>query len=211
MQEFFDGLVAKGPLYLAGQILGFFLIAWTFLIYIQKNRNRILIFKLAGDAMSIVQYVLCGAYSGAGVNVVMCLREIVFLNRGKRKWADFKGWVVIFVVFIFVMTFVTNGQVLFSAIWWASLLPAIGSSIAVVGLYSKKASLTRLLSLIGICFWLVYVIIMENWIQVVSNLISIVSIAIGLVGDYVRAKKEKARLLEVEGCPSERESTEGRN
>lgn len=196
MKEFFDGLIAKGPLYLAGQILGFFLIAWAFLIYVQKNRNRILVFKLIGDALSIVQYVLCGAYSGAGVNSVMCLREIVFLNREKHKWANFKGWVVIFVLFIFIMTFVTNGQEPFSPIWWASTLPAIGSSIAVVGLYSKKASLTRILSLVGICFWLVYVIIMENWIQVVSNVISIISIIIGLFGDYFRAKK--ARLLDPE-------------
>lgn len=191
MQTFWSSVVAKGPAFVAGQLLGFFIILWSLLIYVQRERNRILAFKLAQDVMSVLQFVLCGAYTGAGVNTVMCLREIVFLHRGKRKWADHRAWLYIFIAFICLSTFLTSDQTPFTLLWYIGALPALGSSIAVVGLYNRSAHVARLCSLVGICLWLVYVLLMENWIQVVSNVISILSILVGLIGDARRRRAEK--------------------
>ncbi len=191
MLEFFKGIADKGTPYLIGQIIGLVAIAWSLLIYTQKSRDRILIFKFICDAMSVAQFILCGAYTGAGLNAVMCGREAVFFNRGKHKWADSILWLFAFSALIFAMPFITCKEPVFSFLWVINVLPAIGSCLAVIGLYNKKAYVTRLFSLIGMSLWLTYVIIIENPVSILSNAISIVSILIGLGGDAVRALRQR--------------------
>lgn len=192
MRAFFESIAAKGPLFCAGQILGIFIIAWSFLIYLQRDRNRILIFKFCGDMFSVVQYALCSAPAGAVLNVIMGCREIIFFHRGKRRWANSIAWLFVFMALIFLSPFVTSKEPVFSALWLLNLLPACGSVLGVIGLYAKNPTLTRLLSLGGIICWLIYVTLLQNWIQIVSNVISICSILVGLLGDYIRYRKKKA-------------------
>ncbi len=205
MKEFFASVAAKGPAFVVGQIVGVLIILWSFFIYIQKEHDRILVCKLVSDVLSVLQLILCGAYSGAGVNVVMCAREIVFLNRGKHRWADSRWWLYLFIAFIMVVPFVTGGQKPFSPMWFINALPAFGSGIAVIGLYSKNAHVTRLLSLAGISLWLIYVTVLQNWIQIVSNGVSICSILVGLLGDRIRHKKKNTEYKDAWGDCAEKQ------
>ena len=146
MKTFFDKIAANGPLYTAGQIIGLALIIWDFFIYVQKSHEKILIFKCAGDLMSVVQFAFCGAYTGAALNVVMAFREIIFLNKTKHKWASGKIWLYIFIALIFLSPFVTSKEPILSALWLLNVLPAFGSSLAVVGLYNENTLITKTLS-----------------------------------------------------------------
>ena len=146
MKTFFDKIAANGPLYTAGQIIGLALIIWNFFIYVQKSHEKILIFKCAGDLMSVVQFAFCGAYTGAALNVVMAFREIIFLNKTKHKWASGKIWLYIFIALIFLSPFVTSKEPILSALWLLNVLPAFGSSLAVVGLYNENTLITKTLS-----------------------------------------------------------------
>ena len=203
MKEFFDGIVARGPLYVTGQVVGVFVILWSIIVYTRRKRDSILVCKLISDAASIVQYLLCGAYTGAALNVVMCGREVVFFNRCKHKWACGRWWLWIFVIVISLMPFVTATQPIFSSFWFVNVLPALGSALAVVGLYNKSPKVTRLYSLVGLCLWLAYVVLVQNWISVVGNVISIVSVIVGLVGDFVENQRNPDNVVKkpvVEQC-----------
>ena len=193
MKTFFDKIAANGPLYTAGQIIGLALIIWNFFIYVQKSHEKILIFKCAGDLMSVVQFAFCGAYTGAALNVVMAFREIIFLNKTKHKWASGKIWLYIFIVLIFLSPFVTSKEPIWSALWLLNVLPAFGSSLAVVGLYNENTLITKTLSGIGIACWLVYVTLLKNYIQIVGNIITLSSICIGIISEILRRKKAIAR------------------
>lgn len=189
MKTFFDKIAANGPLYTAGQIIGLALIIWNFFIYVQKSHEKILIFKCAGDLMSVVQFAFCRAYTGAALNVVMAFREIIFLNKTKHKWASGKIWLYIFIVLIFLSPFVTSKEPIWSALWLLNVLPAFGSSLAVVGLYNENTLITKTLSGIGIACWLVYVTLLKNYIQIVGNIITLSSICIGIISEILRRKK----------------------
>ena len=189
MKNFFEKIAANGPLYTAGQIIGLALIIWNFFIYVQKSHEKILIFKCAGDLMSVVQFAFCGAYTGAALNVVMAFREIIFLNKTKHKWASGKIWLYVFIVLIFLSPFVTSKEPILSALWLLNVLPAFGSSLAVIGLYNEKTLITKMLSGIGIACWLVYVILLKNYIQIVGNVITLSSICIGITSELIRRKK----------------------
>lgn len=189
MAEFWNNMVAKGPFYLAGQAIGLVAIALAFAIYTQKDRDKLVIMKLVADALNVLQNAFSGTYAGAATSVVMCLRDFVFIYRGKKKWAEHIVWLFVFEIFIFVSPFITTKEVPFSFLWYINILPALGSGVATVGLYNKKAVIARLLSMIGIILILIYVIVLQNYIQIVSNTISIVASVIGLLGDYGRKKK----------------------
>ncbi len=192
MEEYFRAIADRGVPYVAGQVLGIVVILWSILVYTRKNSDKILIFKLVSDALSIFQYLLCGNYTGSGLNVVMCMREIVFYNRKRRKWASGKAWLYIFIVLIAAMPFLTSKAEIFSVLWFANIFPALGSGLAVIGLYDKNAMKTRIFSLIGVALWLVYVIIVENYISILANIISLIAIIVGLIGDIVRRKNADA-------------------
>lgn len=192
MAEYFKAIADKGGAYVAGQILGVIVILWSILVYTRKDSDKILIFKFVSDVLSIFQFLLCGNYTGSGLNVVMCMREVVFYNRKRHKWASGKFWLYIFIVLIAAMPFVTSKEEVLSAMWFANIFPALGSGLAVIGLYDKNAMKTRIFSLIGVALWLVYVIMVENYISILSNAISLIAIIIGLIGDIVRRKETNA-------------------
>lgn len=189
MKDFLEKIISQGYFYTAGQILGFVIIIWNFFIYTQKSHKKILIFKCVGDVMSFVQFALCGAYTGAALNIVMALREIVFLNKTKHKWAEGKIWLYIFIVLIFSAPFVTSKEPILSALWLLNVLPAFGSSLAVVGLYNEKTLITKTLSGMGIICWLIYVTLLKNYVQIVSNVITLTSIVIGIISEILRKRK----------------------
>lgn len=190
MEEFWNNIVSKGTLYLIGQIIGIISICLAFVIYTQKDRNKLVIFKLVADVLSVVQHTFSGTYAGAATSVVMCFRDFIFIYRGSRKWADHIAWLFVFEIFIFVSPFITTKEPPFSFLWYINIMPALGSGIATIGLYNKKAIMAKLLSMIGICLILIYVAILQNYIQIFSNAISIISSMIGIIGDCRRKKIE---------------------
>lgn len=201
MLEFWNSIVDKGPLYLVGQVIGMIGIALAVVIYTQKDRNKLVIMKLVADVLNVFQQSFSGTYAGAATGAVMCLRDFVFIYRGKQKWADHIAWLFVFEIFIFVAPFITTNETAFSFLWYINILPALGSGIATVGLYNKNVVLARLFSLIGVVLILIYMIVLENYIQIVSNAISIASLAIGLIGDFWRKKKmTEKEEVETGGC-----------
>ena len=112
-------------LYLIAQIVGYVAIAESVFIFISNKREKILIFKLIDDALWFTNMVLMGAYTGAVLNAIAIVREIIFFNRGKKKWATHKFWLFFFMIVMLVSPVLT----------WAgpvSILPAMGSCVAVI-------------------------------------------------------------------------------
>lgn len=197
MEKFWNDIAAKGSLYVIGQVIGMVAIALAFAIYTQKDRNKLVVMKLIADALNVAQHAFSGTYAGAATGVVMCFRDFVFIYRGKKEWADRMIWLYVFELFIFVSPFITTKEPPFCFLWYINILPALGSGIATVGLYNKKAVVARLLSMIGISFILVYVVILQNYIQIVSNAVCILSSCIGLIGDCRRKKKATEQTIEI--------------
>jgi hypothetical protein len=74
-----------------------------------------------------------------------------------------------------------------------SLLPAIGSALAVIAFYCKQPLHIRLFGLVAQLLWLIYTILSFNVVSAIQNVILIISILLGLLRDYreYRAKKKQ--------------------
>ncbi len=168
---------------LFGQIFGLCLAALSFLVYWQKSRTKILITKMILDVLNVFQQAMVGAVTGSVINGIAVLREFVFYHKDRKKWAKNKAWLI---VFLFLM----GAAPLVSWQGCVSLLPAIGSILAVIGFYSGDPKFVRIWGMIGQSFWLLYSCIIFNLGGIIGSSLCIFGGILGLINEF-RDKNQK--------------------
>ena len=179
-------------MYLASQILGIVIIVENFFIFFQRRRETLLILKLISDVLTFVQLMLIGGITGAVLNAIAIFREIVCYNRNKTKWASSRFWLYFFILIMFLSPILTATYRVFSLMWFVCFIPATGSVLNVIGLYSTSPHVTRIFSLFNTILWIIYSIAILNWTQVVNALIILISIIIGLIDDHIQKNKAQS-------------------
>lgn len=169
-------------LYTFGQIFGIGISFIGFFVYFGKKRNSLLGSKIALDFGYFLQQLMIGAYTGAALNAIGVVRDVVFYNRERHKWASHRIWLYVFVLLMGLSPALTwMGPV--------SLLPATGSVLAVLGFYSLKPHHTRLFGLFAQSLWLAYSILILNVGIIITSAIQLVAVIAGLIRDYMEKEK----------------------
>ena len=158
----------------------------NFLIYQQNGRKKLLAVKLCSDVLWAIHYGLLAAWSGAAICVIGIIRETVFLNQ-EKKWAKGKQWLLVFLLLSILSAVVTWKNI-------GSMLPAIGSALAVFSFWRGNPKLTRILAFpISICY-LIYNILCRSYVGIVNEVIIQISSAIGLVREKIEDSKRQGLL-----------------
>ena len=171
-------------IYTMGQILGLVLSIVGFFIYYAKTRRGILCAKLVSDIGYTIQQFMIGASTGAIINVIAILREIVFYHRQDKKWASHRFWLYLFIFLMGIAPICTwIGPV--------SLLPAIGSIASVVAFYCAEPRHTRMLAIFSMVPWFIYSYIIPNYGNLLSITIQFIAAVLGLIRDYRQMKASR--------------------
>lgn len=173
---------------IAAQIIGYIAIAESVLVFISTKREKILIFKLIDDVLWFFNMLFMGNYTGAVLNAIAVGRELVFFNRGRKKWASHKFWLFFFMAVMLVSPILT----------WAgpvSILPAAGSAVAVICFYAQKPIMTKCFAYFAQGAWLAYAILTTNTASTVCNVIALVSATIGLIHELIVKRKAKRNAI----------------
>ena len=155
-----------------------------FSIYQQKNRKRIILSKLSADVCWVIHYLCIGGTAGAIPNFVGIFRELVFVNRKNRKWADHVLWPVLFILINF-------GLAIRSFHSAFNILPIAASALVTVLLWIDNPLLTKLLSLPVCVSFMVYDVYVGSYIGIVNEAVSILSILIFLIKYFLKRRKRK--------------------
>ena len=153
------------------QIFGIGAMISLFLIYQQKSRKKLLLCKLSADVFWVAHYLCLGGTAGMIPNAVGILRELVFINRCRKKWAASVVWPMIFIVANWFLGFST-----FSA--WYNILPIAASSFVTVSLWINNPQLTKLITIPISLAFLTYDFFVGSYIGIINESISIISIII---------------------------------
>lgn len=189
-----------GLLQAIAQGVGFVALFVSFFIFQQKEKGRTLGFKLADDLLWAGHYFLLGpaSYAAACLNCVCVLRELIFMQRGKKRWASHVIWLPIFILINWAFAAVpiiwgVKGD--FSALTTADayqLFSILGTTMAVIGLYVKSPRLMRAIMLPAQILWLIYSVIVVSIPATISNSIMIVSILISILRYDILQRRKKA-------------------
>lgn len=163
------------------QVFGIGAMICLFSIYQQKERKKLLISKLFADICWVVHYLLLGAYGGMIPNFVGIFRELIFVNREEKKWANSVAWPCIFILINWILG-IRSFDVLIN------ILPIAASTFVTVSLWCKKPNLTKIISIPVSATFLIYDIFVGSYVGIINESIAILSIILY----FIRRRKNNA-------------------
>ena len=167
-----------------GHILGFISVGLFFYSYQRSKKQKILAIQTVATALSCIQYLLIGAFSGFALNIVCIIRNFIYSYRDKKKMKDWVSPLLLALLMAGVSVFSWEG--LHSLMITAGLV--INTvSLGILGSKNIKRSIIVSSSLI-----LTYNIFAGSYSGILSESLSIISAIIGVI---MQKKKEKAARL----------------
>lgn len=156
------------------QIIGFIGLLSLVLSFQQKSRKNILILMALGQVIFLLHFILLGAWTAAGMNVVGTIRTLVFRSREEKAWAAWKGWPVVFIILFII-----------AGLWaresWLGVLPVIAMVTETTGLWLKNLKRLRIINLFPHPFWFAYNYIKGSWAGVVCEIFVFSSIIVAII------------------------------
>ena len=178
---------------LFGEAVGFLAVVIGFLVFQQRDRQKILKVRLIGDILWITHFGLLGAFSGMAISMVAALRAIVFSR--VRKENNRKG---ILWLLLFLLINVVSVSIAWNSPW--SVCSLISSMLATIAFWQTSTNRIKLISLIVCASQITYAIAMGSYASSLNELITVTSILIF----FIRNAKSK-KLLK-----NENEETQGK-
>ena len=166
------------------QILGLFAMTVAFLSFQQKTQKHIATLQFISSSLWAIHFFLLDAYTGCILNIIAVIRDVIFMQRNKHKWAAHIGWLIGTIVLcfgIYVLTFTAFGKETTLPNLIVELLPVIGMAASTAALRQKEARHVRVFSLMSSPLWLVYDAVNHSIGGTVTEIVSLLSIGIGIL------------------------------
>ena len=166
-----------------GHIIGIVAVGVFFLSYQIFDKKKLLLVQTLATALMGLQYILIGAYSGFGLNVVCMIRNVLYYHRDKKILSGL--WLPI------VLAAVMAGVSLFSWDGYHSLFIILGMMINTVCMGVCNSQNLRKSILITCPLVFVYNLVEKSYGGLVSETLSFISGVIGIIR-YKKAHQSKA-------------------
>ena len=158
---------------LIGHVLGFISVGLFFYSYQRTQKRKIMLIQTVATALSCVQYLLIGAFSGFALNIVCIIRNFVFYFRDKNQSTGLLTPVLFAVSMAIVSFFSWEGT--------HSLLITMGLVVNTVCMGIFDAKDFRKTILVSSSLILVYNVFAFSYSGILSESISLISVIIGII------------------------------
>lgn len=172
----------KDITFIISQFIGFVAAAILLLSFQQKTHKRIVAMQACSGLLFAVQYLMIGAYAGMAGNLVGVIRSLVYMQRGKSKFADSIACPIVFAVIAAISGILTYEKPI-------SLLPMAAMIISSFVMWSPKTQKLRALTMPTSAMWLIYNVLEKSYSGTVTEIFNLLSIIIALI----RFRKKKTK------------------
>ena len=165
------------------QILSVIGMAVNIISFQQKSQKGVIICQFFGGTLFAISYFFLGAYTGALLNGIVVVRAIIFYLKDKTH-ATLPVWFFSFVaVYIacYALSFTVFQKAPTTTNFIVEILPVIGMTAHSYAYMRDTSAMYRRMSFIASPAWLVYNIVNFSIGGIVCEIISLVSIVIGLI------------------------------
>lgn len=157
---------------LIGHIFGFISVGLFFYSYQRSKKEKILTIQTIATALSCVQYLLIGAFSGFALNIVCIIRNFVYSYRDKYSFNDWYSPVILSVFMAGVSCFSWEGL--------HSLMITAGLVINTVSLGVFDAKNIKRSIIVSSSLILIYNVFAGSYSGILSESLSVISAIIGM-------------------------------
>ena len=160
---------------LIGQLIGFTAVGISAIIFLQKDRKRILGIKLLTDVLWAVHHFLIGNIIASATTGIAILREIIFIRKRKTVF------MAIFIPLFFIPLLFTYKNI-------TSLIPPVASAAATLGFGNRNVNSIKAFGAASSVLMLIYGAFNNSFATVVNELIVLSSIAVSVKIDNKKYK-----------------------
>lgn len=155
------------------QILGGLGILASIISFQCKKHNQILFYRTLNEFIFAIQYILLGAYTGMMMNIIGCIRNIIF----SKKVSENKSTAIPSV--IFSITFFVFGLLTYQG--KKSILIIIAKILSTLAYGNKNTTFVRCLILVTSSSWLIYNYSVNSIAGVLCEGFTLLSIITGII------------------------------
>lgn len=166
------------------QIIGGLGILASIISFQCKKHNFILLFRTLNEFIFSIQYFLLGAYTGMIMNLIGCIRNIVFTKQvSENKKTTVSIAIFGFMFFIFGLVFWQGSK---------SILIIAAKILSTLAYGNKNTAIVRRLTLITSTSWLIYNYSVFSIAGVICEAFTLISLIVGIVRlDLIPALSKK--------------------
>ena len=155
-------------------VVGIVAVIFYLLGYLQKKRNRIILFNVTSRILYIIQYIMLGAFEGAVLDVAGTVSSVV----AQKKEVPFIKKHIKIAIVVVNLFIVAMGLVTYKNLY--SILPVIGVVLHTGAFWLDNEKTIRKVSFLGCPFWLLYNFISGAYGSCIGDILSMVSIGIAM-------------------------------
>ena len=165
------------------QLIGVIALGFSIYSYQAKTRETLLTRQMHGSFVYIIHYALLSAWTGVVIDIVVAIRNWVFVKKEKESWAKHRAWLYVFLaVPVIALPFVWEGYI--------SLLPTLALLIGVYVRWEGNASTIRVGTFVGVVMWIPYTLFVESYAGTASNLVILGALIYSMMKHDKPAKTE---------------------
>ncbi|HBN82826.1 MAG TPA: hypothetical protein DDZ89_03180 [Clostridiales bacterium] len=169
------------------QIIGVIALTMAIISFQNNTKKGIIIFQLLAGSIFAIHFALLGAYTGAALNAVSVVRNLIFYQKEKHQWAKHIGW-----LFFFMAVSVVIGILTWDGIF--SLFPTLGMVLGSVGFWVDNPTYVRRITFPVSPLWITYNIATRSYAGIITELFVMTSIIIGMIRfDKKKEESEPAK------------------
>lgn len=155
------------------QLVGVIGIIASIISFQCKKHKSILFFRTMNELFFGIQYFLLGAYTGMGMNLVGCVRNVIFtkqLEKGKKTITP---------VIIFCSLFVISGLIFWQG--YKSILIITAKVLSTLAYGNKNTTLVRGVLFITCSCWLIYNCYVFSIAGILCEAFTLCSLIVGII------------------------------
>ena len=154
------------------QGIGVLALLANFVSFQMKKHHQIMFFRTMNEALFILQYFMLGALSGSVLNIVGCVRNVIFAKQVAKNRRT------VFSTVLFCVIFTAFGIATFNGM--ASIMLIFAKVLSTVAYGNKNTTVVRVVSFITHIAYLIYNISVLSIAGAVGDLVLLVSLVLSI-------------------------------
>ena len=147
-----------------------------------KTRKFILLFALSASICWVIYFALQGDFVSAIVSLGGTAQYLVYMQRGKYRWADSWLWLVVFLTYQGAFGIITFNK-------WQDIFAVLAGLFGAVAYFVTNKKLYRTLSLFSLLFWVTNSIFKFYIVAFLNDSFATVSVIIAIIRYDLLKKK----------------------
>ncbi len=155
------------------QLIGGLGVLASVISFQRKKHNSILLFRTLNEFMFAIQYFLLGAYTGMTMNIIGCIRNIIFTKQVEKNKKTTISAVVFCAMFFVLGVCAWQGP--------KSILIIVAKILSTIAYGNKNTTVVRAIIFVTSTSWLIYNYIVFSIAGVICEAFTLISLVAGVV------------------------------